>query len=648
MNSIQPPLQIYFPNDLKIHYQDQGYWLGYKLNNIYIVFSLVVNDKDLKLPQELSDLAIIGTHNQKTTKQQEGGYSNYDLNLIYDHTNQLLINQNQDSYLIYFDPPNFKNLEYFSITPILLQSMGPNLGKSQDDQLFNKLKQFEYQNPLKTKKNDQSFISDDLVLDKINHLYRNRLLYKRFHSNRSFRALNLKKFNFFIIQNIIIPIIKFIQKMLIMMITIINYKFLNLKSGSNYDDGLSLVGVSRVFRQLDLRLKQFNYFPTQFLCYYYDKNILYSRNSLKLPIFNDNLNINNSNYINLYNSIWLIFNDILIGVTLYHMIMDNFTSIIKFIRFRVMEKYLFLELMKLITWISTENPAGFKLNTDLGKFLGDLYIWTIGFCQNIILKLDRGSQHFNYISLMSKILGLLCYYGGCSFLLSFLIDGINLITLHIYGFYYCSAKIYRRQLEIIKSLFQLFRGKKYNVLRNRIDNLNNYELDNNNNNNTTAIDGFGFDIDQLLLGTLLFMMMIFLLPTVFAFYLVFFIMHLLILMSLNLLENLQIIICFIPLFVILLKLKNSKRLQGGIRFEFIKFYQGMTILKLSNKSLTYQEIFINFIKLFRGAKNFRDSILWKFLLGKIVKIKYDNNLKFHYLMLPQEYSETINIWKFVK
>ena len=48
-------------------------------------------------------------------------------------------------------------------------------------------------------------------------------------------------------------------------------------------------------------------------------------------------------------------------------------------------------------------------------------------------------------------------------------------------------------------------------MRNRIDNLNNYELDNNNNNTTTttAIDGFGFDIDQLLLGTLLFMMMIF-------------------------------------------------------------------------------------------------------------------------------------------
>ena len=75
--------------------------------------------------------------------------------------------------------------------------MGPNLGKSEDDQLFNKLKQFEYQNSLKTKKDDQSFISDDLVLDKINHLYRNRLLYKRFHSNRSFRALNLKSSIFY-------------------------------------------------------------------------------------------------------------------------------------------------------------------------------------------------------------------------------------------------------------------------------------------------------------------------------------------------------------------------------------------------------------------------------------------------------------------
>ena len=73
----------------------------------------------------------------------------------------------------------------------------------------------------------------------------------------------------------------------------------------------------------------------------------------------------------------------------------------------------------------------------------------------------------------------------------------------------------------------------------------------------------------------------------------------------------------------------------------------MTILKLSNKSLTYQEIFINFIKLFRGAKI---SVIQSYgnFIRKIVKIKYDNNLKFHYLMLPQEYSETINIWKFVK
>ena len=75
-------------------------------------------------------------------------------------------------------------------------------------------------------------------------------------------------------------------------------------------------------------------------------------------------------------------------------------------------------------------------------------------------------------------------------------------------------------------------------------------------------------------------------------------------MTFNLLENLSIILCFTPLFVVLLKLKNSKRLQGGIKFDYLDYKHGMTIIKLSNKSLTYLEIFKNFIKLFKRAKEF--------------------------------------------
>ena len=106
---------------------------------------------------------------------------------------------------------------------------------------------------------------------------------------------------------------------------------------------------------MDLRLKQFNYFPTQFLCYY-DKSILYSPSDsvnivggLKLPIFNSNLNINNSNYINLYNSIWLIINDILLGVTIFGTIEQKFPDIVLFIKEKLIEKYLFNEMLKLIT-----------------------------------------------------------------------------------------------------------------------------------------------------------------------------------------------------------------------------------------------------------------------------------------------------------
>ncbi|MCP8717833.1 MAG: phosphatidylinositol N-acetylglucosaminyltransferase subunit Q/GPI1 [Asgard group archaeon] len=619
MDIDNPPIQIYFSNDLKKSWFEEAYLLGYKFNNIYIVFCLIHQDKLPKLPQELNDLKIIGSLNKKTK---------YDLILKYDKKENLL-RCNEDVYLIYFDPPNFKNLEYFSINPILLQSMGnDDQHPNEDLELYQRLEKNE---PKRKVNRNQSFISDDKVLEKINHLYRNRLRYKKFQATRGSDSTINENLTKPIIHGVLIPLVMLIQKFLIIIISLINYKFVK---------SYSLVEIFKVFRHLDLRLKQFNYFPTQFLCYY-DKSILYSPSDsvnivggLKLPIFNSNLNINNSNYINLYNSIWLIINDILLGVTIFGTIEQKFPDIVLFIKEKLIEKYLFNEMLKLITWITTKNPAGFKLNTDLGKFLGDLYIWTMWFWKIVV---DQTNTTKNYQYILS-ILKIMCYFGGCSLLISFLLDLIGLITIHIYAFYYCSAKVYRKQLDIIKSLFQLFRGKKYNVLKNRIDNLNNYEINNND----------AFEIDQLLLGTLIFMILIFLLPTVFAFYLVFSCIHVIILMTFNLLENLSIILCFTPLFVVLLKLKNSKRLQGGIKFDYLDYKHGMTIIKLSNKSLTYLEIFKNFIKLFKRAKNFRNSILLKFLTGRIISIEYDYNLKFNYLMLPQDYSETINVWKFVK
>ncbi|CAI5758556.1 unnamed protein product [Candida verbasci] len=396
--------QIYLPNDLKKKLHLKSFILGYKLNNIYIIFDFI-NDPEYKTKEK--ELKVIGSLNQN---------SDYELQLNFENG---LVWSNLSSIVIFFDPPNFKNLEYFSIKPILLQSMG---------------------------------------------------IEKRTEKGQG-----------------------------------------------------EIIGKLR------------------------------------------------------------------------------------------------------------KNPAGFKLNTEFGKFLGDLYIWTIQFWKT---SLDQIKLNQTYIKIFLYII---CYFGGASFFISFLIDLIQLFTFHIYSFYYCALKIYRKQLDIIKSLFQLFRGKKYNVLKNRIDNLNLYS----NSNDV-------FEIDQLLIGTLLFMIMILLLPTTFAIYLMFSIIHIISLMSLNFLENLQIIINFTPLFVILLKLKNSKRLQGGLKFEILGFLKNTSIVKLSNKALTYDEIFKNNLKLFKRAKNFKESIVKNLLSGEIVVIKYDDDLRFRYLMLPENYQECCTIWKYIK
>lgn len=74
---------------------------------------------------------------------------------------------------------------------------------------------------------------------------------------------------------------------------------------------------------------------------------------------------------------------------------------------------------------------------------------------------------------------------GLSALFALLADAITFSTMHVYWLYHAIEKACRLQLGGIASLWLLFRGKKRNVLKNRIDSQD-------------------YDFDQLLLGTLLF------------------------------------------------------------------------------------------------------------------------------------------------
>ena len=124
-------------------------------------------------------------------------------------------------------------------------------------------------------------------------------------------------------------------------------------------------------------------------------------------------------------------------------------------------------------------------------------------------------------------------------------DLLSLLTVHIYCFYTASARIFHWQLTIIVSLFHLFRGKKHNVLRDRIDSCD-------------------YDLDQLLLGTILFTLLFFLLPTVLVFYLTFTAARMAIISLKAALDTLLACLNHFPLFALMLRVKDSRRLPGRL------------------------------------------------------------------------------------
>lgn len=142
-------------------------------------------------------------------------------------------------------------------------------------------------------------------------------------------------------------------------------------------------------------------------------------------------------------------------------------------------------------------------------------------------------------------------FAGATMPLSLASDLLSLCTLHIYCFYLASARIYGWQLSIIISLFHLFRGKKRNVLRNRIDSCD-------------------YELDQLLLGTILFTLLFFLLPTVIVFYLTFAIVRMGFISLKAVFDTMLACLNHFPLFALMLRVKDAGRLPGTLQSFLIE------------------------------------------------------------------------------
>lgn len=280
-------------------------------------------------------------------------------------------------------------------------------------------------------------------------------------------------------------------------------------------------------QQIDIRLQQFCHWPSQ-----------YATLSRRRSDW-DSVTDDHAEYIRFYNSLWLVANDVIIGIAVGSYIVDNADYVANVVT-SIVDSWFLLGLQRVISWLM-DWPAGLKLNNELAAFLGDLFLWVIeywaGCMQTIRPHLPRMIRIVGYSS-----------FAGASMPISMSADLVSLFTLHIHSFYIASARIYNWQLTIIVSLFHLFRGKKRNVLRNRIDSCD-------------------YDLDQLLLGTILFTLLTFLLPTVAVFYATFAGARTGIILGKACLDLWLACLNHFPLFALMLRVKDAQRLPGGIRFE---------------------------------------------------------------------------------
>lgn len=128
-------------------------------------------------------------------------------------------------------------------------------------------------------------------------------------------------------------------------------------------DAAALKDVSATAQQVDIRLQQFCYWPIQYLTLRKRKDDW------------ESVNDRHPDYIRFYNSLWLVANDVIIGIAIGSYIIDNATWVAWQIN-TILSGWTIDGLRDTISWL-TDWPAGLKLNTELAVFLGNLFLWVI-------------------------------------------------------------------------------------------------------------------------------------------------------------------------------------------------------------------------------------------------------------------------------
>lgn len=360
-----------------------------------------------------------------------------------------------------------------------------------------------------------------------------------------------------------------------------------------FDSTTRLKDVSATIQQFDVRLEQFSFFPSQV-------RLISTRSRKDIATYS-------AQYINFYNNVWLIFNDVVIGTAVGTALCENHQYLGQLL-YTYTELWTVRYVIDALTWLD-DWPVGLKLNTELSRalhlsFMAMTNIW--GYALNAI------SGHLPLIIYLMGLSG----STGLTMILSLSSDLLSLLTIHIYLSYLVATTACHRILLTAGSLWNLFRGKRYNVLQNRLD-------------------SWDYSLDQLLLGTMLFTLVAFLSPTIVVYYGLFAAARLVTILMHALSETILAVMNHFPLFVLMLRIKDSRRLPGGIHFRPTKRADIQNaLLTVKSVPIAFSRIFFQYLLLWGRLSSHYHPVR---LIGHVATASFINPIprySIRYSMLP--------------
>ncbi|VYS60661.1 unnamed protein product [Arabidopsis thaliana] len=187
-------------------------------------------------------------------------------------------------------------------------------------------------------------------------------------------------------------------------------------------------------------------------------------------------------------------------------------------------------------------PAGFKLNTELAGVLGMVSLNVIQIWSTLWVFMA------SFIFCLIRVIAILGITFGATVSAAFVIDVITFATLHIMALHWAITLVYSHQIQALAALWRLFRGRKLNPLRQRMD-------------------SYGYTVKQHVVGSLLFTPLLLLLPTTSVFYIFFTITSTTINSICMLIEFAISVIHATPYAEVMIWLVRRKRFPCGVWFE---------------------------------------------------------------------------------